>query len=89
MSMSWRVRLSTITVLTSGHSRSASSTFFLSATVPPRRKPPSAVMSTVDSASWMRSRTASGAKPPKITLCGAPMRAQASIAIGSSGTIGM
>ena len=42
-----------------------------------------------DSASWMRSRSASGAKPPKTTLCGAPMRAQASIAIGSSGTIGM
>ncbi len=27
----------------------------------------------------MRSRTASGEKPPNTTLCGAPMRAQASI----------
>ena len=79
----------TMTVLTSGHSLSASSTFFLSGTMLPRRKPPSAVMRTVDSASWMRSRTASGAKPPKITLWGAPIRLQASIAMGSSGTIGM
>jgi len=30
--------------------------------------PPSAVRRTVDCASWIRSRTASGAKPPKITL---------------------
>ncbi len=89
ISISCPVRLTTITVLTSGHSLSASSTFFLSGTIPPRRKPPSAVMSTVDSASWMRSRTASGAKPPKITLWGAPMRAHASIATAVSGTMGM
>ena len=57
--------------------------------MPPRRQPPSAVMSTVDSASWMRSRTASGEKPPKMTLCGAPMRVQASMAMAASGTIGM
>ena len=37
----------------------------------------------------MRSRTASALKPPKTTECAAPMRAQASIAIGSSGIIGM
>ena len=55
----------------------------------PRRKPPSAVITRLESASWMRSRTASGEKPPKITLCGAPIRAHASMAIGSSGTIGM
>ena len=42
-----------------------------------------------ESASWMRSRTASGEKPPKITLWAAPIRAQASMAIGSSGTMGM
>ena len=36
----------------------------------------------------MRSLTASGEKPPKTTLCGAPMRAQASIATASSGIIG-
>ncbi len=46
-------------------------------------------MTMVDSASWIRSRTASGAKPPKITLWGAPMRVQASIATAASGTIGM
>jgi hypothetical protein len=89
MEISCRVRLSTTTVLTSGHSFNASSTFFLRGTVEPRRKPPSAVIRTRDSASWMRSRSASGAKPPKTTLCGAPMRVQASIAMGNSGTIGM
>jgi len=31
----------------------------------------------------------SGEKPPKITECGAPMRAHASSATGSSGIIGM
>ena len=57
--------------------------------MPPRRQPPSAVRSTVDCASWIRSRMASGAKPPKMTLWGAPMRVQASMAIAVSGTIGM
>ncbi len=36
----------------------------------------------------MRSRTASAEKPPNTTLCGAPMRAQASIATSTSGIIG-
>ena len=36
----------------------------------------------------MRSLTASGEKPPKTTLWGAPMRAQASIATATSGIIG-
>ena len=89
MAISWPVRLSTITVLTSGHSRRASSTFFLSGTMLPRRQPPSAVMSTVDSASWIALLDRVGAKPPKITLCGAPMRVQASMAMAVSGTIGM
>ena len=40
-------------------------------------------------ASLTRSTIASAAKPPKITECAAPMRAQASIATGSSGIIGM
>ena len=39
--------------------------------------------------SWMRSRTASGAKPPKMTLWGAPMRVHASMAMAASGTMGM
>ena len=37
----------------------------------------------------MRSRTDSGENPPKTTLCGAPMRAHASIATMTSGIIGM
>ena len=36
----------------------------------------------------MRSLTDSALKPPKTTLCGAPMRAQASIATTTSGIIG-
>ncbi|SVK46436.1 Uncharacterised protein [Acinetobacter baumannii] len=37
----------------------------------------------------MRPATASGEKPPKITECTAPMRAQASMATAASGTIGI
>ena len=40
-------------------------------------------------ASLMRPLSASAEKPPKTTVWGAPIRAQASIAIGSSGIIGM
>jgi hypothetical protein len=40
-------------------------------------------------ASITRSLMAVGAKPPKITLWAAPMRAQASMAMASSGTMGM
>jgi hypothetical protein len=36
----------------------------------------------------MRSATDSGEKPPNTTLCGAPMRAHASIATTTSGIIG-
>jgi len=63
--------------------------FFFSGTVEPRRYPPSAVSTMLESASWIRSRTDSGEKPPKITECAAPMRAQASMAMATSGTIGM
>jgi hypothetical protein len=38
--------------------------------------------------SWMRSRSAAAEKPPNTTEWIAPMRAQASMAIGSSGIIG-
>jgi hypothetical protein len=44
-------------------------------------------MSTFASASWMRSRSDVDEKPPKTTECAAPMRAHASNAIGSSGTM--
>ncbi|GAA3224641.1 hypothetical protein GCM10020256_33610 [Streptomyces thermocoprophilus] len=55
----------------------------------PRRQPPSAVMTTRASASWIRVASASAEKPPKTTECAAPIRAQASIAIAVSGIIGM
>ena len=45
-------------------------------------------MSTLACASFTRSRTDSAEKPPKITECTAPIRAQASMAIAASGTIG-
>ena len=61
----------------------------LSGTTAPRRFPPSAVTRTFASASRMRSWRASDEKPPNTTECGAPIRAQASIATGSSGIIGM
>jgi hypothetical protein len=38
--------------------------------------------------SWMRFFSDSAEKPPKTTLWMAPMRAQASMAMASSGTIG-
>jgi hypothetical protein len=37
----------------------------------------------------MRAASSFGAKPPNTTECTAPMRAQASIIITASGTIGM
>jgi hypothetical protein len=52
------------------------------------RAAPSTVISTLASENAIRSRTASAEKPPKTTLCGAPMRAQASIATATSGIIG-
>jgi hypothetical protein len=67
----------------------ATSTFGLSIEGAPRRKPPSAVMTTLHSASLIRSMRESGLNPPKTTECGAPIRAHASMATGSSGIIGM
>ncbi len=70
-----------------GHSATASSALSFSGTTEPRRQAPSAVISTVACASLIRSRSASALKPPNTTECGAPIRAHASIAIGSSGTM--
>jgi hypothetical protein len=67
----------------------ASSAAAFRLTALPRRQPPSAVISTLAWASLIRPASASALKPPKTTVCGAPMRAQASMAIGSSGIIGM
>jgi hypothetical protein len=67
---------------------SARSTLALSGTIAPRRQPPSAVMTTRALESRTRSASASAEKPPNTTVCGAPMRAHASIAITASGIIG-
>ena len=81
---------STTTVLrTSGQRSSASSTTDFSGTVAPLRQPPSAVSTTRASQSRIRVASASAENPPNTTVCGAPMRAQASIAMTVSGTIGM
>ena len=72
-----------------GEDSSASSTAGLSGAGLPRRQPPSAVMTSLACELTIRPLSASAEKPPKTTVCGAPIRAQASIAIGSSGIIGM
>ena len=89
MSTGWPVRLSTITCFTVGDFLSASSTFFLRGSCEPRRQPPSAVITATALASSLRSAIASLENPPKITECTAPIRAQASMAITSSGVIGI
>ena len=83
------VRSNTTTVFTRSVFVSASSTFFFSGTGDPRRQPPSAVMMISLLASSTRSAIACDENPPKITLCGAPIRAHASIATTASGIIGM
>jgi hypothetical protein len=72
-----------------GHSNSASSALALSGTLRPPRMPSSAVMSIFAWQSWIRPRSAEELKPPKTIEWIAPIRAQASMAITSSGTIGM
>jgi len=66
----------------------ASSTAALTSAVLPFRRAPSAVMSAFAPDTLSRSATEPGAKPPKTTLCGAPILAQASIATTTSGIIG-
>ncbi len=83
-------RLATITFSTEGAPvLRASSTVGLSRAGAPRRQPASAVMIILASASSQRSTMASAEKPPKMTEWATPMRAQASMAIGSSRIIGM
>jgi hypothetical protein len=67
----------------------ASSQAGFSAAGAPRRLPPSAVIRTQASASWIRPLSASAEKPPKTTVWAAPIRVQASIATGSAGIMGM
>ncbi len=86
------VRLSTRTFSTGDRSPMesiAASTFALRSTTLPRRHAPSQVRITLELASWTRSAIAWALNPPKMTECGAPMRAQASMATASSGTMPM
>ena len=82
------VRRTTTTCSMVGVSSRATSALALRGTAWARRHPPSAVTRTLASASLIRSRRASDENPPKTTLWAAPMRAQASMATGSSGIIG-
>ncbi|MNN38002.1 hypothetical protein D3C81_1519760 [compost metagenome] len=61
------VRLITTTVPTFGQLSRALSTLFFSGTLLPPRTPSSAVISVRQSASRIRSRNASGEKPPNTT----------------------
>ncbi len=81
------MRWTTTQVWTSGAPSSAASTFALSGMSLPPRQAPSPVIMAVQPQSSTRSRTESGEKPPKMTVCGAPIRAQASIATAISGII--
>jgi len=61
----------------------------LYATVRPGSRPHDAETTTFGCASSIRPASSFAAKPPKTTECTAPSRAQASIAMTASGTIGM
>ena len=78
----------TTTVSIEGTSPRNSSTAGLIGAALPLRRASSTVISAFASENCIRSLTASGEKPPKTTLCGAPIRAQASIATATSGIIG-
>ena len=82
------VRLTTSTCSTLGVCSTASSTAGFSGIAEPRRFCPSLVMTSFAWASSMRLRSASAEKPANTTECGAPIRAQASMATIASGIIG-
>src|SRR6266536_2660876 len=72
-----------------GASFAAWSAISFSGMAPPLRQASSWVTRTLHSVLDIRSPSDSGEKPPKTTTCGAPMRAQASIAIGNCGIMPM
>jgi hypothetical protein len=74
---------------TPGAAASASSAVTFSGTVFPRRHASSCVTSTSQPMSTIRPDNESAEKPPNTTVWGAPSRVQASIAMGSSGTMPM
>ena len=82
----WRT---TMTVVTWPTRSQAASEFSLSGILRPPRTPSSAVTTTSDLQSSMRSASESGEKPPNTTEWMAPMRAQASMEIAASRIIGM
>ena len=83
------VRLTTMTDVTPLALSQAASTLAFNGILRPPRRPSSAVTTQVDLQSSMRPAIESGEKPPKITECTAPMRAQARMEIAASGIIGM
>ena len=83
------VRLSTTIPVTEGASFTAASAISFSGTRPPLRQASSWVITTLAPVPSRRSPSDSAENPPKTTTCGAPRRAQASIATGSSGTMPM
>ena len=84
-----RVRVKTITLFIVGHCTSASSITFLSCTSLAPRMPPSQVITILHSASFILSAMDCAENPPNTTEWIAPIRAQASTAIASSGTMGI
>ena len=88
MSTSVPVLRTTTTVSIDGTSPRNLSTAGLMSAALPLRRAWSTVISAFASENSIRSFTESGEKPPKTTLCGAPMRAHASIATATSGIIG-
>lgn len=83
------VRRTTTTCSTGLSSPTASSAASFSGMGLPPRNWPSAVISTLASASAIRARSALAVKPANTTLCMTPSRAQASIATIDSGIIGI
>ena len=86
---SFPVRRSTRQERTSGAAAIASSAVSFNGTGLPRRQASSWVTSTSQPMSIIRPDSESAENPPNTTVCGAPNRVQASMAIGSSGTIPM
>ena len=72
-----------------GERAMAASSSGLYCTTRPGSRPQEAVTITLGWASAMRAASSAAANPPNTTECTAPSRAQASIAIAASGTIGM
>jgi len=82
------VERTTTTVCRPVSSPMVPSTAALTPIVRPLRREPSAVISALAPDTASRSATAFGANPPNTTVCGAPIRAQASMATTTSGIIG-